>query len=37
LPIEINAEAIRAEYRDGVLALTIPRAESHKPRSIKIS
>src|SRR6185436_9395636 len=37
LPIEINAEAIRADYRDGVLTLAIPRAESQKPRSIKIS
>ena len=37
LPIEINADAIRADYRDGVLTLAIPRAESQKPRSIKIS
>lgn len=37
LPIDINAEAIRADYRDGVLTLTVPRAESQKPRSIKIS
>jgi len=37
LPVEINAEAIRADYRDGVLTLTVPRAESQKPRSIKIS
>lgn len=37
LPIEINAEAIRADYRDGVLTLAIPPAESQKPRSIKIS
>lgn len=36
LPIEINAESIVAEYRDGVLALFIPRAESQKPRTIKI-
>ena len=36
LPIEINAEGIVAEYRDGVLALFVPRAESQKPRSIKI-
>ena len=36
LPIDINAEAIRADYHDGILTLTIPRAESHKPRSIKI-
>ena len=37
LPIEINADAIRADYRDGVLTLAIPRAERAKPRSISIS
>ncbi len=37
LPIDINAEAVRAEYHDGVLALFIPRAEHEKPRTIKIS
>ena len=36
LPIDINAEAVRAEYHDGVLALFIPRAEHEKPRTIKI-
>jgi len=37
LPVEIDAEGIRAEYRDGLLALFIPRAESEKPRTIKIN
>jgi HSP20 family protein len=37
LPVQINPDAIRAEYRDGVLAVFIPRAESEKPRSIKIN
>jgi HSP20 family protein len=37
LPIAINSEAIRAECRDGLLTLTVPRAESQKPRNIKIS
>jgi HSP20 family protein len=36
LPIEINAERIVAEYREGVLALFVPRAENQKPRTIKI-
>ena len=36
LPIRIDPDRIKAEYRDGVLALFIPRAESDKPRSIKI-
>jgi HSP20 family protein len=37
LPVDINPDGIRAEYRDGVLALSIPRAESQKPRAIKIA
>jgi HSP20 family protein len=37
VPIQIDPAAVRAEYRDGVLTLTIPRAQSQKPRNIKIS
>jgi HSP20 family protein len=37
LPVQIDADAIRAEYRDGILALFIPRAASEKPRTIKIN
>jgi len=37
LPIRIDPDRIKAEYRDGMLALFIPRAESDKPRSIKIA
>jgi HSP20 family protein len=37
IPVEIDPDGIRAEYRDGVLALFLPRAERNKPRSIKIS
>jgi len=36
IPVKLESEAIKAEYRDGVLALFLPRAESDKPRSIKI-
>jgi HSP20 family protein len=36
VPIRIDPDAVKAEYRDGVLALFIPRAESDKPRTIKI-
>ena len=36
VPMQIDPEAIRAEYSDGVLALFLPRAERDKPRSIKI-
>lgn len=37
LPIAIDADGIIAEWRDGLLALFIPRAQSQKPRSIKIN
>lgn len=36
LPIQIDAEGIKAECRDGILAVFIPRAESDKPRVIKV-
>src|SRR5438105_8851148 len=36
LPVELDPDAIKAEYRDGLLALYLPRAESDKPRNIKI-
>jgi HSP20 family protein len=37
LPVEVDADGIRAEYRDGILALFIPRAASEKPRVIAIN
>ena len=37
VPIRIEPDRIKAEYRDGILALFIPRAEADKPRSIKVS
>jgi HSP20 family protein len=37
VPMEIDAEGIKAEYRHGVLALFMPRAEVDKPRSIRIN
>ena len=36
-PFEIDAGKVKAEYRDGILALSLPRAEQDKPRSISIS
>ena len=37
VPVQIDPNGIKAEYRDGVLALFIPRAASDKPRTIKIN
>jgi HSP20 family protein len=37
LPVQLDPNSIKAEYRDGVLALFLPRSEREKPRTIKIS
>jgi len=37
MPVEIDADGVKAEYRDGVLALFLPRAETEKPKSIKVA
>lgn len=37
LPVQVDPDGIKAEYRDGILALFLPRAESDKPRTIRIS
>ena len=37
MPIEINPEGVKAEYREGILAVFLPRAESDKPKSIKVA
>src|SRR5262245_53520903 len=37
LPVQLDPDRITAEYRDGVFALSLPRAESDKPKTIKIS
>lgn len=36
LPVEVDPDRAAAEYRDGILAVTLPRAERDKPRSIRI-
>ncbi len=37
LPVQIDADHIKAEYRDGILGLFLPRSESDKPRTISVS
>ena len=37
LPVQLEADGIKAEYRDGVLALFLPRSERDKPRTIAIN
>lgn len=36
VPVEINADGVKAEYNDGILALLLPRAERDKPKTIPI-
>jgi len=37
LPIEVDVDRVKAECRDGILALHLPRAERDKPRSISLT
>jgi len=37
LPVEVDAEKVEAVLRDGVLTITLPKAESAKPRKIQVA
>lgn len=37
LPVEVAADRVEAELRDGVLLITLPKAESAKPRKITVA
>ena len=37
LPVQLESDRIKAEYRDGILALFLPRSERDKPRTIAIN
>ncbi len=36
LPINVEADQVKAEYKDGLLVISLPRAEGDKPRRIAI-
>lgn len=36
LPTEVDAERVDARYADGILTLTLPKAEAAKPRQIAV-
>ncbi|MGC8666629.1 MAG: Hsp20/alpha crystallin family protein [Chthonomonadales bacterium] len=37
LPVEVDSARISAKYADGLLLITIPKAEEAKPRQIKVT
>jgi HSP20 family protein len=37
LPVPVNADRVEADLRDGVLTITLPKAESAKPRKINVT
>jgi len=37
LPSTVNADAVTAEYRNGVLTVHLPKREESKPKQIKVS
>jgi HSP20 family protein len=37
LPMDVDAEKVQASLRDGVLTLTLPKAEAAKPRRINVA
>ena len=36
LPVEVDPEKIKADYKDGILKIDIPKAEENKPRQVTI-
>ncbi len=36
LPAEVDPGTVKAEYSDGVLKITVPKPESHKPKQITV-
>jgi HSP20 family protein len=37
LPAEVDADRVEARYTDGILTVTLPKAEAAKPRQIKVN
>jgi len=37
LPNTVNPEAIKAEYKNGALTVTLPKREESKPRQVKVT
>lgn len=37
LPVEVDADHVKAEYKHGILMMTLPKAEAAKPKQISVS
>jgi len=37
LPSEVNKDEVAAEFKDGVLTITLPEAEAAKAKKVKVS
>lgn len=37
LPVNVDAEKIKAEFKNGVLTVEVPKPEGHKPKQIKVN
>ena len=37
LPVDVDAAKVEAQIKDGVLVLRVPKAEAHRPKTIKIN
>ncbi len=37
LPLQVDGTRVQAAYEDGILTVTLPKAEAAKPRQIEIS
>lgn len=37
LPVEVNDAAIQAQYKNGLLVITLPKAEKAKPKQISVT
>jgi HSP20 family protein len=36
LPVEIDDNKVRAEYKNGLILITMPKSEKAKPRQIQV-
>jgi HSP20 family protein len=37
LPVDVDADQIKAEFQNGLLTVEVPKPEEHKPKQIKVN